>query len=240
VTDWSFDAWPPVAPDWANAGQGHRPDDQLDFHVDLGCGKLKKGRIGVDRYPAPGVNIVADLDAGRVFGVSNEPGVDAVDLVEETGRSSWGAGDGTFYDYVPGCEMRTVIGPPGGFLPFEDSSVDSMISHHALEHIGEGFIPLMDECYRVLKPGATFRIITPLYPSTTAVEDPDHKRYFMDGTFDAFCGFPDHHWCESFSVPYTKARFECTDKDMTALLPPEQRWTDADRREIRVTLRPRK
>jgi len=239
MTDWSFDAWPPVTPDWANAGQGHRPDDQIDFHVDLGCGKVKKGRIGIDRFPAPGVNVVCDLETLRVHAMANEPGEDAATFADGWWKAR--KGDGTDYDYAPGSEwldLGTRHWSPT--LPFEESSIDSMISHHCLEHIGDGFIRLMDDCYRVLKPGAPFRIITPLFPSTTAVEDPDHRRYFMEGTFDAFCGFPHHHWCESFSVPYTKARFELTDKDTSPLVPLDQRWTEHDRREIRVTLRPRK
>jgi hypothetical protein len=41
---------------WGDATQGDSPWDNLDFHVDLGCGTIKKGRIGVDRYAAPGVD----------------------------------------------------------------------------------------------------------------------------------------------------------------------------------------
>ena len=228
--DLSYDAWPSGEPyEWPDGNRGHRIDDQHDFHVDLGCGKLKKGRIGIDRYPAPGVNIVADLDELVTYSVAERPGEDAEDPRDKTAREQG-------FEWSPGMQVRIM----GLGLPFADSSVESMISHHCLEHIGPGFIALMDECYRVLKPGAPFRIIVPLFPSTTAVEDPDHKRWFMEGTFDSFCGFPDHHWAESFSVPYTKARFEKTDQDQTALFLPHERWTDIDRRELRVTLRPRK
>lgn len=174
------------------------PDDNVDFHVDLGCGRLPKARIGVDRYPADGVDVVLNLE-------------DAA-------------------------------------LPFEDSSVESIITHHALEHIGDGFIPLMDECYRVLENGGLMRIIVPLFPSWSAVSDPDHRRYFMaDGdtcTFDSFCGTPGPDddaqscWLASFSVPYTKARFERTHLDYTAQTATP--WTPADAREMRVSLRARK
>lgn len=232
MIDLSYDAWSSVQPLWHEGGQGHRPDDQLDFHVDLGCGTLKKARIGVDRYPAPGVNVVADLETLTADAVAPEPGADAVDL--STGRYfTGGFREAAYYELGAGDEAPCVCFG----LPFEDSSVESMISHHALEHIGEGFIGLMDECYRILKPGAPFRIIVPLFPSTAAVEDPDHKRYFMENTFDSFCGTPGGIWCEEFSVPYTKARFELTDKDFTALLAPELRWGPQDRRELRLTLR---
>lgn len=214
--DCSYDSWPSGEPyDWGGTNRGTSPSDLIDHHVDLGAGTVKKGRIGIDRFPAPGVNVVADLDRGvKVYSLASAPGEDAVN------------------PYLDGGQLPVI----GTGLPFEDSSIRSMISHHALEHIGDGFIGLMDECYRVLKPDAPFRIIVPLFPSTAAVEDPDHVRWFMDGTFDAFCGTPDHMWCESFSVPYTKARFKLVDKDVSPPTPPELRWTAQDRREIRVTL----
>lgn len=215
MIDFSYDAWPSGEPyEWLG-GRHDRPDDQLDFHCDLACGTVKKGRIGVDRYPAPGVNVIADLDRLETYAVARAPGKDAV---------------------LQHTALRLVLQG----LPFPDSSIESIISNHSLEHIGDGFIALMDECYRVLKPGAPFRIVTPLFPSTSAVEDPDHRRYFMDGTLDAFCGTPDNHWAEAFSIPYTKARFECTDKDVSPPTPPELRWTPEDRREMRTTLRARK
>lgn len=200
--DWSYEAWPSGAPyDWSPAERGDSEFDNIDFHVDLGCGRKKKGRIGIDRYPADGVDIVGDLDA----------------LIFEV-------------------EDTTVIG-----LPFEDDSIESIISHHCLEHIGAGFLPLMDDCYRVLKPGGIFRIIVPLFPSRTAVEDPDHCRYFMTGTFDSLCGTPgdspSNCWLASFSVPYTKARFQEVDKDYTPPVAPEDQWGDKDARELRVALR---
>lgn len=181
---------------WGDAARGDHPDDNIDFHVDLGCGKLKKARIGIDARPAAGVDIVMDLNSG-------DP------------------------------------------LPFSDGVVHSIISHHCLEHIGDGFLSLIDECYRVLIPNGLFRIIVPLFPSWSAVADPDHKRYFMATpdacTFDSFCGTPgdtpQNCWQASFSVPYTKARFQRTALDISPPPPPELLWTPQDAREMRVSLR---
>lgn len=215
--DWSYDAWPSGEPyDWGGAARGMGGYAQRDFHVDLGCGTVKKGRIGIDRYPAPGVNVVMDLNTGVVLGLPEVPGADA------------------HYEDVPLERKRG--------LPFEDSSIESVISHHCLEHVGDGFIPLVDEVYRVLKPGGLFYAITPLFPSRTAVEDPDHRRFFMEGTWDAFCGHlgsadnPTGCWCDSFSVPYTKARFTMLNKEFSPRVAPDQQWGEHDAREIRAAM----
>ena len=192
--DWGYEAWPTREPyDWSPSNRGSHADDNLDFHLDLGAGKLPKGRIAVDHRPADEVDVVMNLDDPRVQ------------------------------------------------LPFEDSSIRSIVTHHVLEHIAH-LIPLMDECYRVLEPGAPMRAIVPLFPSWSAVTDPDHKRYFMaqpDGncTFDCFCGQPGNCWQEAFSVPYTAARFERTHIDLTPEPEDGRLWVESCAREMRVTLR---
>lgn len=218
--DFSYEAWPSGEPyDWLSAGRGDSVYDALDYHVDLGCGTVKKGRIGIDRHPAPGVNIVMDLDKRLVYELPIAPGKDSAQAEYASSR------------------------PMVRGLPFNDSSIESIISHHALEHIGPGFIPLVDEVYRVLKPGGIFYPIVPLFPSTNAVEDPDHKRYFTDRTWDTFVGHlgdennPTGSWHDSFSVPYSQARFEKMYQATSPPTPPERMWGDDDHREIRVALR---
>lgn len=218
--DWSYDAWDSGEPyDYGGASRGHTQWDSIDYHVDLGCGKLKKGRIGIDHKAAPGVNIVCDLNTLLVYSTARAPGEDAPSLVAPPGS-------------LP-VRMRG--------LPFEDNSIESIVSHHFLEHMGDGFIPLIDEVYRVLKPDGIFRAVTPLFPSTSAVEDATHCRYFMDRTWDAFCGTPGEEpnncWLASFSVPYTKARFNMEHKDVTAPTPIHEQWGPNDAREIRVAMR---
>lgn len=188
---YEYDRLPSGEPySWGGAARGHSPYDNYDFHLDLGCGRVKKGRFGIDRFYDEGVNYVQDLD-----------------------KNPW--------------------------LPFADDSIESIVTHHFMEHLGDGFIPLMGDCYRVLKPGGIMRIIVPLFPSHSAVADPDHKRYFMEGTFKMFGGLADGtHWAESFSTPYTDCRFEVVDEDITPRsLIPNEWWTEADAREMRVALR---
>jgi SAM-dependent methyltransferase len=207
---------------WSPATRGDSPWDALDFHLDIGCGTVPKGRLGIDRFGAPEVGMLIDLDKGRPAldydGKFAEAEKRTFALYEEMGRDCTGA------EYEG--------------LPFPDNSIRGIITHHCLEHLRDGFIPLMDEMHRVMEPGSFLRIIVPLFPSKTAVEDPDHKRYFMENSFETFCGAPDgSHWMESFSVPYTSCRFEMASKDFTAMLDPASRWGFDDAREMRLTLR---
>lgn len=187
---YDYENWPSRRGEgWGDAVQGDSPWDNLDFHVDLGCGTVKKGRIGVDRYAAPGVDVVCDLENAE--------------------------------------------------LPFGDGQIKSVITHHCLEHIGEGFLPLMQEVHRVLEPGGVLRIIVPLYPSTSAVADPDHCRYFMEQSFASFyVNDSGGSWLESFSVPYIgTAKFMELETIGTPPTPIEDQWTAKDAREMRVAMR---
>ena len=67
-------------------------------------------------------------------------------------------------------------------LPFKESTFNSVSAYDLLEHIPRfaiinnqttfPFILLMNEIYRVLKPGGTFYAITPYYPRDEAFVDP--------------------------------------------------------------------
>jgi len=66
-------------------------------------------------------------------------------------------------------------------LPFEDSSIDEIYCDNVLEHIGPGedFIFVLNELYRVLKPGGLATIIVPDARSQAAWQDPTHHRAFV-------------------------------------------------------------
>lgn len=216
--------------DWGGAARGDKPWDNVDFHLDIGCGRSKKGRLGIDHHPDEGVDMVMDLETLVV--TMDETRGEVGDLYHPTFR--YGANDQPF-------------GAIPGRLPFPDESIWSIISHHCLEHIDQGFVRLMDECHRVLIPGGLMRIVVPLFPSASAVSDPDHKRYFMDGTFETFCGNADgSHWMDSFSTPYTNCRFKMVDLDISPLpyldvgghrvVDVEKLWSSSYGREMRVGL----
>jgi len=215
---WKYDQLESRNPvDWSPAVRGDREWDQLDFHLDLGCGTVPKARLGIDRHPHPNVGLNMELESLTWV----PPPQGSSEEVQKIGRRSYEL-----------CKDKS------GSLPFPDGSIRSIISHHCLEHIDGGFLHLMDECYRVLEPGGVFRIIVPLFPSHAAVADPDHKRYFCEGTFKTFEGSPSgEHWHESFSVPYTQCRFELVDEDISPYTDPYAMFHEGDAREMRVALR---
>lgn len=212
---WRYPNLPSGEPyDWGGASRGDAVWDNLDFHLDLGCGRVKKGRLGIDRHPDPGVDLVVDLENLHIEAEDNDP------------------------EKVAALYEASMVA--NGRMPFPGNSIESVISHHCLEHIGDGFIRLVDEIHRILIPGGIFRAITPLFPSRIAVEDPDHRRYFMEGTWETFGGTGEgDHWHESFSTPYTRSRFEIMDTDFTPPVPLIEAWSETDARELRVALRKR-
>lgn len=105
--------------------------------VDLGCGGTKQypQNLGLDIYPARGVDAVADLS---------------------------------------------------GSLPLADDSVDVLFAVHILEHLID-FLPLVDECHRVLRPGGVLHVMSPWWGHVNAVADPTHVRLLDVQTVKGIC-----------------------------------------------------
>ena len=61
-------------------------------------------------------------------------------------------------------------------LPFDDNQVEAVIAHHILEHIGTGFLRLMQELYRVCAHGTLIDIRGPHHFHERFINDPTHKR----------------------------------------------------------------
>ena len=126
--------------------------------LDLGCGRTKQypENIGVDRYPTPAVDIVADLRDG---------------------------------------------------VPADDHSADAVFTVHVLEHLID-FLPLIDECHRVLRPSGVLHVISPWWKFVNAVADPTHVRYLDVQTIKGICDrrngsprwYPLHAACDGASV----------------------------------------
>ena len=71
-------------------------------------------------------------------------------------------------------------------LPYDDETIDYIEAHHILEHI-KNIIPLMNECYRILKKGGMMNIKVPQGIGTWA--DPTHVRAFSVISFRYYCNF---------------------------------------------------
>ena len=84
-------------------------------------------------------------------------------------------------------------------IPFEDNYFDAVSAFDFIEHVprvvvdGSGstrfpFIDLMNEIWRVLKPGGVFYALTPAYPRPEAFQDPTHVNIITDRTHEYFTG----------------------------------------------------
>ena len=88
-------------------------------------------------------------------------------------------------------------------LPFDDNSVDKVIAHHILEHIGSGYFKLLQEIYRVCKPGALIDIKVPHPFHEVYLNDPTHKRPITVEGFRLFSKKANRHEIETGGVSST-------------------------------------
>jgi ubiquinone/menaquinone biosynthesis C-methylase UbiE len=61
-------------------------------------------------------------------------------------------------------------------FPFEDNSVETVLAHHILEHLGEGYFHCLQEIYRVCKHGAIVDVRVPHPRHESFLADPTHRR----------------------------------------------------------------
>jgi len=79
-----------------------------------------------------------------------------------------------------------------GLLPFNNEMFDFVTAYDVLEHIQRAvsknkkptypFISLINEIFRVLKPGGIFFSIQPCYPAKQAFQDPTHVNIMTEDT----------------------------------------------------------
>lgn len=132
----------------------------MSIHLDLGCGLVPRNPYA--RHQLCGIDIRADLSLDRSIEIR------AANL---------------------SCEP----------IPYPDQHFDSVSAYDFLEHVPRvsldhtlktthfPFISLMNEVWRVLKPGGLFYAVTPVYPHVNAFIDPTHvniltarsSRYFV-------------------------------------------------------------
>lgn len=115
---------------------------EIGVNFDLGCGDTKReGYIGIDFRPAPGVDILQDLEK-------------------------------TPYKDIPaGCASLLVAG-------------------HIVEHLKPWLlIDVMNEWWRILKPGGQIMIATPYAGSPMFWQDPTHMKGWIEATPEYFDPF---------------------------------------------------
>ena len=79
-------------------------------------------------------------------------------------------------DYDAHCNPEFQLDIEKEVWPFEDNSVDAVIAHHIMEHLGEGFFHVMKEMYRVCKHSTIIDIVVPHPRHWTFIADPTHRR----------------------------------------------------------------
>jgi ubiquinone/menaquinone biosynthesis C-methylase UbiE len=70
-----------------------------------------------------------------------------------------------------------------------------------MEHIAD-VTALMEEIYRVCKPGAKIKIRVPYFKSTAAFKDPTHVSFFTERTFEYF----DRDFIDGHKLPEYKKK----------------------------------
>ena len=127
-------------------------------HLDLGCGRLPRN----------------PYNAGEVFGI---------DIADH-------------HDLPQVLRADLTVQP----IPFGDGQFDSVSAYDFLEHIprqwpnaADGgsrlpFVELMNEVWRVLRPGGRFYASTPAFPHPEAFVDPTHVNIITPQTHRYFCG----------------------------------------------------
>ena len=94
-----------------------------------------------------------------------------------------------------GFEYRKIVNITKIDLP--NDSIDSVSAYDLLEHIPRfwqnksgdinfPFIELMNEVYRILKPGGILICVTPAYPSPQTFQDPTHVNFITEETISYF------------------------------------------------------
>ena len=149
----------------------------LDNRAGESGGTEELGRLLVAELRGRGAPVVVDLGCG--FRKEGTIGIDATR-------------ENTDADLV--CLL--------GFdpLPFDDGSVDEVVCRDFLEHIPKAVflesrrrmhypvMHLVDEIWRVLRPGGVFRSWTPMFPHPEVFQDPTHLSAWTMKSMDYFCG----------------------------------------------------
>lgn len=93
-------------------------------------------------------------------------------------------GFGTTLDISPAVSP-SILADLAKPLPIEDNAYAAVYAFSILEHI-TNLVALVDELYRVIRPGGFLAVLVPHFSSLSAHVDPTHVRGFSVKTFDYF------------------------------------------------------
>ena len=79
-------------------------------------------------------------------------------------------------DYDSATNPDHVVNVEVDRFPFEDDTVETVVAHHILEHLGDGYFHCLQELYRVCKHGAIIDIRVPHHRHESFAADPTHRR----------------------------------------------------------------
>lgn len=82
----------------------------------------------------------------------------------------------TNIDYDSNSNPDFILNIETDTLPFQDNSVEFVLAHHILEHLGDGYFHALQEIYRVCKHGAIIDIRVPHPRHDAYLADPTHRR----------------------------------------------------------------
>jgi SAM-dependent methyltransferase len=186
------------------------------------------------RFDGGVAHVIGDLDEPGQLRLVREvlgslDGVYAVwDRIRVGGRAptalDLGCGDRPQYPQNIGVDVRAttavqVIADLRTGLPFAPASVDRVFAVHVLEHLVD-FLPLIDECHRILRPGGVLHVMSPWWRHVNAVADPTHVRLLDVQTIKGICRrpggprwYPLHVGCDGASVFADLTPLAATDPD---------------------------
>jgi SAM-dependent methyltransferase len=133
-------------------------EDAVTRHLDLGCGPKPRNPYSADELHALDIRLPEGLDAARFR------------------------------------QANLVLEP----IPFADDHFDSVSAYDFIEHVPRlvalpqggtrlPFVELMNEVWRVLRPGGRFYAVTPAWPKAEAFVDPTHVNIITERTHRYFC-----------------------------------------------------
>lgn len=100
--------------------------------------------------------------------------------------------------------------------PFEESSIYQIYCSHFVEHVKDLKL-FMEECWRILMPGARFTIVAPYYTSIRAIQDYTHVRSICETTFQYFS----QEWLKAMGLEHYDVKCDFATDSLTYKFDPK-------------------